>query len=43
MLARMLLHVVETALPVNVAIDFGAEGEGLADEVPNLALVIFFC
>jgi hypothetical protein len=42
MLASMLLHVVETALPVDVAVDLCAKREGLADEVPDLALVVFF-
>ena len=42
MLAGVLLHVVEAALPVDVAFDFGADGERLADEMPDLAAVVFF-
>ena len=41
-LAGVLLHVVEAAGPVDVALDFGAEGERLADVVPDLAVLVFF-
>src|ERR1039458_8340917 len=40
-LAGVLLHVVEAALPVDVAFDFGADGEGFADKVPDLTAVVF--
>lgn len=42
MLACMLLHVVEAAFPVDVAFDRRACGKRLADEVPDLAVFIFF-
>jgi hypothetical protein len=41
-LAGVLLHVVEAAGPVDAAFDFGADGEWLADEVPDLAVLVFF-
>ena len=41
-LARVLLHVVEAAGPVDVAFDFCADRKGLADEMPDLAVVVFF-
>ena len=41
-LAGMLLHVVEAAIPVDAAFDRSACGKRLADEVPDLAVLVFF-
>ncbi len=42
MLASVLLHVVEAALPVDLAVDRSAGRKGFADEVPNLAVLVLF-
>jgi hypothetical protein len=42
MLAGVLLHVIEAAVPGDFSFDGGAGGEGFTDEVPDFAAFVFF-
>ena len=41
MLPRVLLHMIEAARPVNVALDVGPCSDRLLNEMPHLACIVF--
>jgi hypothetical protein len=41
MLPRVLLHVIESPLPVDLSLDMSADGKRFAHEVPYRALFVF--
>jgi hypothetical protein len=40
MLSRVLLHVIETAFPVDLSLDASPHGKRFANEMPNRALFV---